>query len=93
MLQVLLLLFLGKLQDNFIENYTAWHFAIVYAIISALMMLTSDIRFLLAVVVIVMVGCYAWGYFALLRHLHDRLSLWLLVYFLGGLLPLVLFFG
>lgn len=81
---VLLLLF-GRLQE--LSDGAAWKWAAAYAVLSGLPFLGGGSAVLLSAAV---GGLYAWGYFALLRRVADRLLLWLPLYLGGALLPLLI---
>ncbi len=89
MLGIFLMMLFGKLQDHVGNNLRAWHWALMYTALSALPMLLLGGEF--DVLALLLAGVYAWGYFALLQRVADTLTLWLAVYLLMPLLPLLLF--
>lgn len=83
-----LLLFMGKMQEHaYEETSQAWHWALAYAV--AVLLLNVLDSLLGAVLLAVLYGVYAWGYFALLRVVVDQLPLWVLVFIGGALLPIL----
>ncbi len=84
----LILLIFGKLQDTFQENSRTWQWALAYGVIAFL--LGGGTSLLGMIIGGVITGLYAWGYFKLLRNLADNLMLWLLVFLVGAVLPVVL---
>ncbi|MBP8875432.1 MAG: hypothetical protein KBG52_03820 [Neisseria sp.] len=90
MLQVLLLLLLGKLQDTVMTHWPAWRWALLFAILVFLFGLGAGVGG--AGIAALLSGLYSWAYFALLRRVSDHLMMWLAIYLAGALLPLVLAF-
>ncbi len=92
MLDILLLLTFGKLQEFvYEETSSAWHWALAYA--AAVFLLSVFGGDLLgALLSALIMGVYAWGYFALLRVVVDNILLWILVFIGGALLPWLLLF-
>ena len=88
MLDALILLIFGKLQDTFQETSRTWQWALTYGVIVFLLSVGASLPAMIAAGVIM--GLYAWGYFKLLRHLADNLMLWLLVFMGGAVLPMLL---
>lgn len=90
MLSIVLLMALGKLQELvYQEQSAAWHWALAYALLQfGLSVLDGGV--LPALLGALLIGLYAWAYFALLRAWVDHLLLWLLLYFGGALLPWLL---
>lgn len=89
MLEILLLLACGKLQEHIYEETSrAWQWAVFYAAIILLPGLGNGLP--AALIGAVVMGLYAWGYFALLRQVADNLLLWLLVFLGGALLPFLI---
>ena len=84
----LILLIFGKLQDTFQETSRTWQWALAYGVIAFL--LGGGTSLLGMIIGGVITGLYAWGYFKLLRNLADNLMLWLLVFLVGAVLPVVL---
>jgi len=88
MLDALILLIFGKLQDTFQETSRTWQWALTYGVIVFLFSVGASLPAMIAAGVIM--GLYAWGYFKLLRNLADNLMLWLLVFMGGAVLPMLL---
>ena len=88
MFGALILLIFGKLQDTFQETSRTWQWALAYGVI--MFLLSSGASLLGMIIGGVITGLYAWGYFKLLRNLADNLMLWLLVFLVGAVLPVVL---
>ena len=88
MLDALILLIFGKLQDTFQETSRTWQWALAYGVIAFL--LGGGTSLLGMIIGGVITGLYAWGYFKLLRNLADNLMLWLLVFLVGAVLPMLL---
>ena len=88
MLDALILLIFGKLQDTFQETSRTWQWALPYGVIVFLLSVGASLPAMIAAGVIM--GLYAWGYFKLLRNLADNLMLWLLVFMGGAVLPMLL---
>ena len=88
MLDVLILLIFGKLQDTFQETSRTWQWALTYGVIVFLLSVGASLPAMIAAGVIM--GLYGWGYFKLLRNLADNLMLWLLVFMGGAVLPMLL---
>ena len=88
MLDVLLLLVLGKLQDVLGENSKPWQWALAYAAVTLVLSMGGDA--VGALVSTVVLGLYSWGYFALLRRFTDNLAMWLLTLLGGAVFPFVL---
>ncbi|MFS6937461.1 hypothetical protein [Neisseria animaloris] len=89
MLQILLLLIFGKLQDRF-DNYPAWQWAVGYVLLNAILSQVVDISALpVSIISSAVLGLYAWGYFVLLRRVSDSLLLWLVILLAGALLPVI----
>ena len=84
----LILLIFGKLQDTFQETSRTWQWALAYGVIAFL--LGGGTSLLGMIIGGVITGLYAWGYFKLLRNLADNLMLWLLVFLVGAVLPMLL---
>ena len=84
----LILLIFGKLQDTFQETSRTWQWALSYGVIAFL--LGGGTSLLGMIIGGVITGLYAWGYFKLLRNLADNLMLWLLVFLVGAVLPMLL---
>ena len=84
----LILLIFGKLQDTFQETSRTWQWALAYCVIAFL--LGGGTSLLGMIIGGVITGLYAWGYFKLLRNLADNLMLWLLVFLVGAVLPMLL---
>lgn len=84
----LILLIFGKLQDTFQETSRTWQWALAYGVIAFL--LGGGTSLLGMIIGGVITGLYAWGYFKLLRNLADNLMLWLLVFWVGAVLPMLL---
>ena len=89
MLDALILLLFGKLQDTFQDTSRTWQWALTYGVIVFLLSVGASLPAMIAAGVIM--GLYAWGYFKLLRNLADNLMLWLLVFLAGPVFPFVLF--
>lgn len=89
MLDALILLIFGKLQDTFQETSRTWQWELTYGVIVFLLSVGASLPAMIAAGVIM--GLYAWGYFKLLRNLADNLMLWLLVFMAGPVFPFVLF--
>ena len=79
MLQIAILMVIGKIQDS---GGPAWFWALLFAGI-AVMAFGYHGPVSLAIT-----AGYAWGYFLLLRRVGDSLLTWLLVLIVGGVLPL-----
>ena len=88
MLDALILLIFGRLQDTFQETLRTWQWALTYGVIVYLLSVGASLPATSAAGVIM--GLYAWGYFKLLRNLADNLMLWLLVFMGGAVLPMLL---
>ncbi|MDO1515920.1 MULTISPECIES: hypothetical protein [unclassified Neisseria] len=89
MLQILILLIFGKLQDSF-DNYPAWKWAVGYVLLNVILSRVIDISALpVSIISSAILGLYAWGYFVLLRRVSDSLLLWLVILLVGALLPIV----
>ena len=88
MFGALILLIFGKLQDTFQETSRTWQWALAYGVIAFL--LGGGTSLLGMIIGGVITGLYAWGYFKLLRNLADNLMLWLLVFLVGAVLPMLL---
>ena len=71
MLDALILLIFGKLQDTFQETSRTWQWALTYGVIVFLLSVGASLPAMIAAGVIM--GLYAWGYFKLLRNLADNL--------------------
>ena len=84
----LILLIFGKLQDTFQETSRTWQWALAYGVI--MFLLSGGASLLGMIIGGVITGLYAWGYFKLLRNLADNLMLWLLVFLVGAVLPMLL---
>ena len=61
MLDVLILLIFGKLQDTFQETSRTWQWALTYGVIVFLLSVGASLPAMIAAGVIM--GLYAWGYF------------------------------
>lgn len=92
MLDILILLFFGKMQDQFADNSSTWQWAAAYAVIQAVAAAATGTPLAAAVIGAAILFLYAWGYFALLRRLTDSIVLWLAVLLIGALAPLLLAF-
>lgn len=93
MLDMLILLLFGKMQDHvYQENSRAWQWALAYAGCLLVTGLFGSGSLVGVLVGSVLMGLYAWLYFALLRWATDNLALWLLIFFGGAVLPLILLF-
>lgn len=88
MLQVLLLLAFGRLQETVYEDARAWQWAAAYAALTLLIGIATSPP-AGALIGATVSGLYAWGYFALLRQVTDNLLLWLTVFIGGAVLPLL----
>lgn len=88
MLGIFLMMIFGKLQDYVGRNMRAWHWALLYTVLGGLIRLAmgGPVDF----IGLLLTGLYAWGYFALLQRVSDNLGLWLAVYLLMPLLPIML---
>ena len=84
----LILLIFGKLQDTFQETSRTWQWALAYGLV--IFLLSGGAPLLALIIGSAIVGLYAWGYFGLLRNLADNLMLWLLVFLVGAVLPMLL---
>lgn len=88
MFLALALLFFGKLQD--VLNLKARYLAAAFGAISAILPLLFGGGLVVAFVNAVVGGLYSWGYLALLARFRDTLSMWLAIYLLGAVLPVLL---
>ena len=88
LLHLLIFLSFGKWQD-FVENSSAWQWALSFAGITLLFGL-FDGNLIAAVISAVIWGLYSWAYFGLLRRVTDSLILWLMVWIGGAILPWLL---
>ena len=79
MLQIAILMVIGKIQDS---GGPAWVWALLFAGISVMAFGYHG------PVSLAITAGYAWGYFLLLRRVGDSLLTWLLVLIVGGVLPL-----
>jgi len=79
MLQIAVLMVIGKIQDS---GGPAWFWALLFTGISVMAFGYHG------PVSLAITAGYAWGYFLLLRRVGDSLLTWLLVLIVGGVLPL-----
>ena len=90
MLPMLLMLFFGKMQDHvYQENSRSWQWAACYAGVLLLVVPVTGGGLDAALASTLVLGLYAWGYFALLRYFADSLLMWLLVYAGGVVMPIL----
>lgn len=90
MLILLILLAFAYIQDNFGQKFPAYFWAIVFSIVNmgAVMVFGNDLP--TAVFSSLILGIYAWGYFAILRRFGDNTMLWVILCALGLLFPIAL---
>lgn len=89
MFVLLILLAMAYAQDNYGRNLPTYVWAGMFALMNFIIRMLGGV-FLASLVLSVMLGLYAWGYFALLRRFSDQTLLWLLIC-LGGLILPTLF--
>lgn len=85
MLQLLLLLVLAYLQDNY--EYPAFVWAILYGVMVAILNTLFGLGVISGLLSGVILGLYAWGYFLVLRRFGDNLIVWLMICVVGLLVP------
>ena len=84
LLEIVMLMVIGKLQDS---GGPAWVWALLFVGIDIMAFgYRNPMTHAIA-------AGYAWIYFLLLRRVSDSLMTWLLLFIIGGALPLVLTYG
>lgn len=92
MLPLIILLFMAYAQDNY-GSQPAYVWAGGFALVNLVLALLSKSGLVGGVISAVILGLYAWGYFALLRRFSDQTALWLMLCLGGLVLPVILTFS
>lgn len=91
MITIVILLMLGKIQESYADRSATWMWAAVFAVVN--MLFSLSIGIFAGLVSGVVVGLYAWVYFALLRRFADKVPVWVSIYVAGAVLPLLIVFS
>ncbi|XXQ68920.1 hypothetical protein ACKLNO_03435 [Neisseriaceae bacterium B1] len=89
MIGLLVYLFIAKMQDSYADRSATWQWAVGVAIANSIFALFST-PLIYTLIGAVIIFLYAWGHFTLLRRFSDNLLLWLVIMFIGALLPAIL---
>lgn len=92
MFPLIILLFMAYAQDKY-DSQPAYVWAGGFALIMLASSLMGGGGLVGGVVSAVILGVYAWGYFAVLRRFSDQTALWLLLCVGGLVLPIILTFA
>lgn len=92
MFPLIVLLFMAYAQDNY-GSQPAYVWAGGFAFINLVLTLMSGGGLVGGVLSAVILGLYAWGYFALLRRFSDQTALWLMICAGGLVLPIIFTFA
>ncbi|WP_066802166.1 hypothetical protein [Moraxella oblonga] len=88
---LILLLFMAYAQDN--SNQPTYIWAGGFALINLVLTIINGGGLLGGVIGAVILGLYAWGYFAILRKFSDQTALWLMLCVGGLVLPIIAVFA
>lgn len=90
MLSLLILMAFASMVDYTKGQYPLWGWACAYAVIYIIVGFLFGVENIVALLVsAIIIGGYAWGYFKVLEYFKGQTILWLIVYAVGALLPVL----